>query len=410
MKIAMYLSKLSHAKDFKVIFYLVVFSFTISIYGLFLVNQVVAQSATISGLGEFNYRYFGPGEGQEEANSGFSIEDVMFFVKGSSGDKVDFFSEFIINPKSADEHLETAHDQSVAIERLYVSSSAVIPHHTVKAGLFHVFDGPIQGYHSARGNPLPGDLIFYRNPWLGHHGPRSLHDIFHELGVSITGMQLPVMYTVSVFNGLGERTPSGNQFDNAKLSGTFAKVQYISQQLRGLRAGLSFYYAEGLETKATDQDGNFVGPEVAPVNQYWVGEIVYQKPFVKLTALYLQGVQSRAVSNGMYEEYNMPYGKFDHEGRSLMGEVMYNWTDSFATIGRYQALLPNDRIGTNFIGAGAQVSHGSVEDRGVLNQVEVGVKYDFTERFSIKGSWLGNYEEEADILGNIVMGQLTAAF
>ncbi|MFB6355469.1 MAG: hypothetical protein ABEJ65_03015 [bacterium] len=354
------------------------------------VTPLQAEGASISGVVEMDYTHIGTRDGKSNSDDNLTVQDVMFYVKGPVGDKAKFFSEFMINPNSSGDEIGSSHDQSIQVERMYLTTDKLLKDHTVKAGIFQLFDGTIKNYHVATGNPLPGDVVFFKNPWLGHHGNGNLHDVFTDVGLSVSGMRGPISYQVSGFNGQGEKTPSSTDFDDASPSGVFGKVQYTFRSLRGLQAGVSYYNAS-----TTDDTSAYGGNE----DKYVIGEIIYRRPAYKFTGLYLDGTQTRQGN--------------DIEGGGFMVEGVHNTTSKLSIVGRYQTITPDDET-ENFFGAGTKSEHGT-EYRGELEQIEVGVNYSWSPRLTLKASWQGNDEGgtstgKTDSAADRVLGQVTASF
>ncbi len=374
-----------------------------------------------------NYRSIDDNAEADNTLDEFRVEDVMIYVKGPVGDRANFFSEFMVNPNSADDEIGSAHDQSVRVERMYLSTDQLIPDHSLKAGLYQNFDGIVKDYHVATGNPLPGDVIFFKNPWVGHHGNGTLHDVFTDVGLSLSGRRGGLGYKLNVFNGMGERTPERSAFEDAEPEGLFGKLQYTfrNQSLRGLQVGLSYYRAKGTEqvekftetelvadtqtgevTEVTDVHGS---SQFEPKDEYWIGELIYRRPRWTASFLYLNGEQTRAVSHEEHELYGIPFGERDHEGDGYLAELQYNTTDKLTLVGRYQTVSADDES-MNFLGAGSKVGHHGPEHRGDLEQTELGLNYSWSPRITFKTSWQGNEEDGVYAAGDRIFGQLAASF
>lgn len=356
--------------------------------------------ASISGIFEMNYRHIEDDADNENTSDQFNVEDVMIFIKGDIGEKASFFSEFMVNPNSADDEIGEAHDQSVRVERIYLSTRKLIPNHSLKAGQYQVFDGPIKDYHNAMGNPLPGDIIFFNNPWAGHHGSGTLHDVFAELGLGLSGSQGQFSYILDVFNGRADITPERSAFDDAEPTGVFGKVLWTSMALPGLQAGVSYFKADGTEDEVTEGGTTLLG---SPEDTFWIGELIYRTPTWTLTGMYLDGEQTRL-------NFDENDDSFDNEGSGWLAEAVYRATSKLSLVGRYQTIDVDDPNEMNFLGAGAEHGHGGATVIGDVEQIELGVNYRWSPRIIFKASWQGNEEDGEDAAGDRIFGQIAASF
>lgn len=332
-------------------------------------------TAKVTGTGEFNFKHIGPGE---NADTSFVVEDIMLYITGQISEDIDYFSEFMINPRTADTEVGEAHDETVQVERLYLTSSKLIPRHTLKLGLFQLFDGPIKDYHVGTNNPLPGDIIFFKNPWAHHN---TLHDIFTDVGISIGGMMPPVGYTFAVFNGMGDRTPSGTAFDDVYPRGFFTKFLLVPPFVPGL--SLSGMYYTGEETASAAWGSN--------KDEYFISDIIYRWGDLELIGMYLIGTQRR--QSGTTE--------FDNKGNGFMFQAKYNLTDKLSAIARYQEIIVDKG---EFFGVGTE------DDTGDVSQLELGLNYRLRPRLWLKASYQRNEESGENTAPDRILGSVAFAF
>ncbi|MFB6346076.1 MAG: hypothetical protein ABEK50_09925, partial [bacterium] len=291
--------------------------FTLSM--LITASGVLHAEATISGVAEMDYTHIGTRSGKDKTDDKLTVQDVMIYVKGPVGDKAKFFSEFMVNPNSSGDEVHSAHDQSIQVERMYLSTTKLLKGHTIKAGIFQLFDGPVKSYHVATGNPLPGNVIFFKNPWA--HG-NTLHDVFTDAGVELSGMKGQFGYRIAGFNGMGEKTPSSTSFGDASPTGVFGKLLRTSRAVPGLQAGLSYYSAD--DTTDSEPVATSTANLVSDEDEYLIGELIYRRPAYRLTGLWLDGTQTRQRAGG----------GFDNEGDGFMVEGVYNASDNLSLVGR----------------------------------------------------------------------------
>lgn len=336
-------------------------------------------TAKITGTGEINFKHVDIGK--KDADSSFAVEKIMLYVTGQVSEDIDYFSEFMINPRTGDDEVHAAHDETIQVERLYLTSSKIIPGHTLKVGLFQLFDGPIKDYHVGTNNPLPGDIIFFKNPWTHEN---TLHDIFTDVGISIGGMKPPFGYTFAVVNGMGDRTLSGTDIDNAYLRGFFTKLFFVPPMIPGL--SLSSMYYTGEKT-ASAEWGN-------EKDEYVISEVVYRWNDLELIGMYLSGTQRRQSGNS----------EFDNKGSGFMFQTKYNLTNKLSLIGRYQEIIVSDRDDMEFFGVGKH------ENTGDVSQLELGINYRIRPRVWLKASYQKNDESGEDNADDRILGSVAFAF
>lgn len=334
-------------------------------------------TAKITGTGKINFKHVGPGNNSDNS---FVTEDIMLYITGKVSDDIEYFSEFLINPRAEDDAFNNPHKQTFRVERLYLTSNNIIPKHSLKVGIFQLFDGPVKDYHVGTNNPLPGDLIFFKNPW---DGEENLHSIFTDVGVSIGGTKSSFGYNFSVFNGMGDRTPSGTDFDDIAPRGFFTKLLFVPSQIPGLSLAGSYYTGE----KTADAAWG------SKKDEYFISEIIYRWNDLELMGMYLLGSQTRQSGSS----------EFEHDGSGFVLQSKYNLTDKLAVIGRYQEINP-DGSDSEFFGVGANNGIGDV------SQFEVGLNYRLRSRLWLKLSYQMNDESGLNTAADRILGQVAFAF
>lgn len=334
-------------------------------------------TANISATGKISFEHIEPGK---NADNSFAAEDLMLYITGQVSEDIKYFSEFMINPRASDDVLSEVHNQTFRVERLYLTSNSIIPKHSIKVGLFQLFDGPIKDYHVGTNNPLPGDIIFFKNPWGGHN---TLHDVYTDVGVSISGMKPPFGYTFSLTNGMGDRTPSGTDFDSIAPRGFFAKLLFVPPAIPGLSLSTMYYSGE----KTAD------GAWGSKKDRYYISDIAYRWEDLELMGMYIRAIQTR--QNGNTE--------FDNKGYGFLFQAKYNLTKKLAAIVRYQTITV-DQDDMEIFSVGADNNIGNVE------QLEVGLNYRLKPRLWLKLSYQMNDESGANIAADRIISQIAFSF
>lgn len=342
---------------------------------------------SLNGQVAVNYVHRGSDANDTTTLSGASFEEILLHVEGPVSKDVYFFSEFEIVPNAGDDELGSAHDQTLTVDRAFLKSREWVNNHTTKAGVFYLFDGMIQQYHHSHANPLPGEIVFFKNPWAHHD---TLHDVLSDLGVKVAGRQGNLHYSVALFNGMGDITTESTRFANASMDGYYGNVRYRIPGMKGTYFGLSYYRSEA--TADTEWGGDR--------DEYAVAEAAYRADDWRLRGLYLTGTQTRGKDtdgDGMDEE-------FDNEGSGYVVEGLYDVTDFLSGVARYQAINVDDPDNMSFFGIGEHHGIGEVE------QIEAGLNYHLSEHTRLKGSWQVNDESAENTEADRGIIQLTASF
>ncbi|MFB6345666.1 MAG: hypothetical protein ABEK50_07845 [bacterium] len=332
------------------------------------------RKATLSNLSlngdlAVNYEHAGTDSNDNTTRNALTVEEAFLYLHGPVGREVSVFTEFKITPRSQGDNVHASHDETLVVDRAYLETDKLVYDQTLQAGIVNVFDGMVKEYHHSSDNPLPGNVVFFSNPWAHHD---TLHDVLSEAGLKLSGRSKRVEYQFALTNGFGDLTPSRTSFDDANFTGGYGRLHYRPFHLEGLGVGVSYYNAEAT---ADTQWG-------APEDQYLIAELDYVSNSWQFRSLYLRGTQTRGDDtdgDGLDEE-------FENSGSGFVVEGLYNLTETVSSIARYQEINVDNSDEMAFFGVG---SHHSIAD---VSQIEAGLNYAINDFSELKASWQVNRE------------------